>query len=456
MSNLENDYLNAISRGHYEQVIYFIENGININLKDQNGEPAITKAMKSGYKEIVKYLLQSGVDIKNNSNLIFEAAQKGYLDIVISLLKYENSPKIRKQALNIAQKVLNQKELLQGIQEQNTDKVIKAIENGADINHIDILSWSPLMNATFRKDRKITNILIKNNANINYRNNNNETALSKAVEVGELFIVELLLKNGANPNIKDNNNNTPIISAVKHGDLDIIKQLIKYNAEININNNQNENPLTIAIKNNYIDIVEFLIKKGAKINNFLEIAYENKHFYLTEKLLKYENNYAKRIYFVNLLKELNTQTKLEIKIRKNSLEEIKKILKNNNCKDINNLLFTAVKLSRYRITNYLILSGANPNSYIKNLSPLMIAVSRGDKEMVETLISSGADVNGKGNFILGFPLTIAINEENFDIVKLLIKNNADIYRSYGFKLSAIEEAKKSNNAEIIDYLKNIK
>ncbi len=453
---LKNDYLNAISRGHYEQVIYFIENGINVNTKDRNGETAISKAMKNGYKEIVKYLLQSGVNIKDDKNLIFIAAEKGYLDIVISLLKYEDSPEVRKKALNIAQKVLNQKELAQGIQEQNIDKITKAIENGADVNHIDILSWSPLMNATLKANSKITSILIKNNADINYKNNNNETALYKAVEVGDLFIVESLLEHGANPNIKDNNQNTPIILAVKHGDLDIIKLLIKSGAEINVKNLNNETPLNIAIKNNHIEIVEFLIKKGAILNNYLELAYENKHYYLTEQLLKYENNYARRIYFVNLLNSLDIKTRLEIKIKKNNLEEIKRILKNNICENMDSLLFMAVKASKYRIANYLILSGANPNTYFNNISPLMAAVSRGDFKMVKILINSGADINGKGNFILGFPLTIAINEGYFNIVKYLVEHGADIHKSYGFKLSAIEEALQSSNINIVDYFNNIK
>ncbi len=453
---LENDYLNAISRGHYEQVIYFIKNGINVDIKDQNGENGISKAMKNGYKEIVKYLLQNGVDIKDDKSLIFMAAEKGYLDIVISLLKYEDSSEIREKALNIAEKVLNQKELYQGIQEENIDKITKAIENGADVNHIDILSWSPLMNAILKANSKITNILIKNNADINYKNNNNETALYKAVEVGDLFIVKSLLKHGANPNTKDNLLNTPAILAVKHGDLDIIKLLIKYGVEINIKNLNNETPIDIAIKNNHIEIVEFLIKKGAVSNNYLELAYSNKHYYLTEQLLKYENNYAKRIYFVNLLNSLDIKTRLEIKIKKNNLDEIKRILKDNTCDNLDSLLFMAVKASKYRIVNYLILSGANHNAYVNNLSPLMIAVSRGDIKMVKVLLASGADVNGKGNFILGFPITIAINEGYFDILKLLIEKGADIHKSYGFKLSAIEEASQSNNINIVDYFKSIK
>lgn len=453
--SLENDYLNAISRGHYEQVIYFIKNGINVNIKDQNGETGISKAMKNGYKEIVKYLLQKGVNIKDDKNLIFMAAEQGYLDIVISLLKYENSSKRREEALNIAEKVLNQKELAQGIQEQNINKITKAIDNGADVNYIDILSWSPLMNAVLKANSKITNILIENNANINYRNNNNETSLYKAVEVGDSFVVKTLLENGANPNIKDNYQNTPIIIAVKHGDLDIIKLLIKYDAEINIKNIDNETPIEIAIKNNHIEIVEFFMKKGMKLNNYLELAYENKHYYLTEQLLRYENNYAKKVYFVDLLNSLDIKTRLEIKIKKNNLEEIKRILKNNICTNMDELLFMAVKASKYRIVNYLALSGANSNAYMNNLSPLMVAVSRGDIKMVKVLLTLGANVNGKGNFILGFPLTIAINEGYFNILKLLIENGADIHKSYGFKLSAIEEARQSNNMNIVDYFKNI-
>ena len=108
-------------------------------------------------------MIQSGVNLKpDNNNLIFEVAKKGYLDIVISLLKYENSSEVRKEALNIAQQALNQKKFMQGIQEQNIDKVSKAIANGVDINQLDILSWSPLMNASFKGNKNITKLLIEN------------------------------------------------------------------------------------------------------------------------------------------------------------------------------------------------------------------------------------------------------------------------------------------------------
>jgi len=456
MSYLENDYLDAISKGHYQKVIYFIESGIDVNAKDENGETAIKKAIKSGYREIIKYLIQNGVNLKSeNSNLIFEVAKKGYLDIVISLLKYENSSKIRKEALNIAQKALNQKNFMQGIQEQNIEKVSKGIANGVDINKLDILSWSPLMNATYKGNKNITKLLIDNGVDINYRNKNNETALIKAVEKGELFIVKLLLENGANPNIKDIFNNSSILFAVKHGDLDMIKLLLNYGADINIENNDKESPLKISIENNYIDITKYLIKRAAVLPDMLKISYDNKHFYLTEILLDYETDKNKVAEYKNLLKSISIETKLEIEIKKNNLQGIKDILKNNNSNNLNELLFMSTKLLRYKIVSYLILLGANPNTYINNLSPIMIAVSCGDYEMVETLISLGADVNGKGNFILGFPITIAINEGHFSIVKLLVENGADIYRSYGFKLSALEEAKLSNDFNIKSYFEAI-
>jgi len=158
---------------------------------------------------------------------------------------------------------------------------------------------------------------------------------------------------------------------------------------------------------------------------------------------------------MHLLDSLSVDIRLEVQIKKNNLEEIKNILKDNTPSNLDELLFMATKLLRYKIVNYLILLGANPNIYMNNISPLMIAVSSGDYEMVNTLVTLGAEVNGKGNFILGFPLTIAINEGYFNIVKLLVESGADIYKTYGFKLSSIEEARMSNDLNIKKYFENI-
>ena len=453
----EREYLKAVSRGYLEKVIYFIEKGVDINIKDESGESAISKAIKSGYKEIVKFLLKNGADIKSEKNIIFQAAQMGYTDIVVSLLKYEKSPKIRKRVLDIAQKTMVYKDLLNGIQEQNFHKVRKAIENKADINKPDLLLWSPLMNAVYKGNYEISEFLIRNGANVNYKNKNSETALIKAVEKGDTEITKLLLQNGADINITNHLNDSPLIIAVKHGDLDMIRILFKTgNLNINHTNKEKKDALTIATLKNYPEILKFLLKKGAiSNNNLLELSFKLGFYEITELLLRHEYNYPKRIYYLNKLNNLPIKVKLKLEIKKGNSKKVEEILKNSLVQNIDELLILAVKNRKYKITEVLITYGANPNFYFNNLSPLMTAVSLNDLKMIKILIENGADVNGKGNFIMGYPINIAIDEENLHIIKFLIEKGAQVDKGYGFKMSAIEEARKSENPEIRKYFEKL-
>ena len=452
--NLNEAYFKAVSNGHFEQVTYYIDNGVNVDIKDNRGETALHKAMKNGYREIVKLLIKKGANLRDSKNLILLAAEKGYLDIVISLLKYENDSNIRKQALDLAQKIATQKELFQGIQEQNYDKVKKAIENNADLNEADMLSWSPLMNAVIKKDVNIVKLLVKNFADINYNNKNNETVLMKAVESADTYIVEFLLENKAKVNSRDLNGNTALFYAVEYGDFDMVKLLIKYGAKINLKNNDGDDVLNLAVKKNYVDIVKYLIKKGAFSKRIFKTAYDNENYCLLKEILAYENDKETVKYWEDRLDALDLATKLRIMINLNDYQGVKKVLKSENLKNLNELLYLAVKKSRYEIVKYFINKGANVNYYRDNVSLLMAAVSKGDLKMVKLLVNLKAEVNGKGNFILGYPLTIAVNEGYLDIVKYLISKGADINKGYGFKLSAKEEALKSENLEIKEFFKS--
>ena len=62
---------------------------------------------------------------------------------------------------------------------------------------------------------------------------------------------------------------------------------------------------------------------------------------------------------------------------------------------------------------------------ITQKTPLHIASSTGDIEIVRLLIKHGADVNAK-NEIDSSPLHLALSEEEISIVRLLVEHGADV------------------------------
>ena len=90
-------------------------------------------------------------------------------------------------------------------------------------------------------------------------------------------------------------------------------------------------------------------------------------------------------------------------------------------------LFKAIRNGKIEIVKEAIANGANVNAFnINIISPLHYAVSSSQNDIVELLISKGADVNFIGGNRGFSPLIVAINGNNVEVVRMLLTNGADI------------------------------
>jgi ankyrin repeat protein len=99
-------------------------------------------------------------------------------------------------------------------------------------------------------------------------------------------------------------------------------------------------------------------------------------------------------------------------------------------------LFKAIRNGKIEMVKEAIANGANVNTFnINIISPLHYAVSKSHNEIVELLISKGADVNfmadvsrnRRSTHSRGLsPLIVAINVHNVEGVRMLLVNGADI------------------------------
>jgi len=145
----------AVKSGNIHVVKFLIQNGANVNLRDENGENALWEACASGHLQIVKYLIENGI-------------------------KWNYS--VPKYGFPISQAVLN----------NNLSIVKYFIEDlNFDINSKDYEGWTLLHTAAyFSSSPEIVKYLLAKGANKSIRNNDGELAfqLAKDSEIKRLLI----------------------------------------------------------------------------------------------------------------------------------------------------------------------------------------------------------------------------------------------------------------------------
>lgn len=90
-----------------------------------------------------------------------------------------------------------------------------------------------------------------------------------------------------------------------------------------------------------------------------------------------------------------------------------------------------------------------------DVTPLCVAIIKGDIEVVKKFVEYGTDVNQKSNGLT--PLMIAARSNKVEIVKFLLENpNIKINEKDSNGFTALKYAELSNATETIEILKNHK
>lgn len=105
--------------------------------------------------------------------------------------------------------------LIQAIICEDLPKVVQALNDGANPNHIFNQNNTPLLIATWRNYYSIIKVLLENGASVNQANQFNYTPLHYAAEKCDLKTINLLLQSGADVSRLNKSNETPFMLAQK-------------------------------------------------------------------------------------------------------------------------------------------------------------------------------------------------------------------------------------------------
>lgn len=481
-------------KGDIEGIKAVIAEGADINYN--NGNPVLIAALKANYsmnrnswdkneypEENILFLIENGADvnIKDSDGItpllatnLYNAKDSSGTKIILALLKKGANPNVSQhKKLTVFDKGTDGKSLPRKIEFDEplivklsgaSEEVIRSLlEHGADVNVRGMRGLAPL------------HYYVKAHSP------------SSGLEEGNLEMVKLLLKHGADVGIKDEKGLTPLHMSAKS---EIADTLINSGANINAIDNEGNTPLSTAASNRKYDVVRTLLSRGAdkKIRNAYgkspaDIAIEikqkctlasdqNPQFGCHEKALQplvriieilQSDNFAEIIEkdkkeeeFTKAEKNKSTNgNELFDAVKAGNLNKVQELVKNGadlNLKDQygSTLLHRAANWQKNAILKYLLENGANPNikSGEHNLPAFQGAALMNNIEAVKLLIEHGADVkqiDTDGNTAIHY-------SANPDYLKLMIEHGADVNSKNNNNSTPLHWANTNINLEGIKVL----
>lgn len=366
------------------------------------------------------------------------------------------------------------------------------IEAGADVNARNSSEdgrFTPLIaNAKNHGNVDFLRLLIENGANLDDVNKHGYTALAGASSEGSYEAVEYLLSVGANIESEKEEETTPLLAACIYGDLEVAKLLLEKGANIEARNYDRLTPFLAAVAFEHADIANLLIDYGANIHvescfGLSGICYANNRG-LTEIEAKLRSKGC-RI-------SDSTKYKLIKAVESDDIDEVERILSEGKCDASGYLLgyetplIAAIKQGSYAMTENLLRHGANvnenSNKNFPGFFPLDIAIQENDHktvklliengasvetkkygpsvvetaityasaEILQTLITAGAQIDGKTLTSKETMLSYAIQGGRTEHAEVLLKNSVDVNITNDDGSTALYYAHKAGNKELAD------
>ncbi|XP_078252923.1 ankyrin repeat and death domain-containing protein 1A-like [Rhinoraja longicauda] len=313
----------AVANMKENAVAFLLNHNARVDLKDKHGMDAFLLAAWFGHLNILKTLVEKGVDRKstneaglnalhcaaqNNQISIVRcivqdlllnlnkptqkgklpyhvAAESGHLEMIEALKEYEYSTQDKDKegntALHLAAKnghVTVLTELLKewnqiddaneegetafylAALERHHECMTLLLEAGSDMNILPKNNTSLLHIAAERDDCALASMLIDAEADCNCQNNRKESPLHLAVKYQHMAAAQLFVESMCDVNILDERNQNPLHLAAELGRADLVELLLKANTDLKQKDKQGKTPLEVASRVNHIIIVDMIIK----------------------------------------------------------------------------------------------------------------------------------------------------------------------------------------------------
>lgn len=449
--------IGAARCGEFDNVLYLMEKGADINVKTDDGFSPLGFAIRSGQTKIAKLLLASGARVDDlfydgytemNYSVLRGAAAFCGLDLVKHLVDLgADVHAVDDEGLTPLHCYKVNKECIQFFVETC----------GLDVNARDLKGNTPLIYAAYESDVDCLRYLIEKGADVNAGDEKEGwSALGSALYGEDKEIIALLLQNGAAVNVSWEKGETPLHYAVKHCGSEIVKLLIDAGADVYASDEQGSTPLYIACSKQKLDAecICVLVENGVDVNLPFNADGEKPLLYAfnqnNEELVSLLVNLGAEVEAVS--SELN---KLLFNIVSNECRDeellmhsiMKMCLQGQSCKNTDKEWIVPAALeSQLRL---LCKYGADVNYYPEKESALLFSAVVSKKAgLVKLLLELGADVHIKGehgNSVLHYA-------QSLEVIKLLIEVGADVDAVNNSEETPLLKAIECKSYELVEKL----
>lgn len=240
--------IHAWNKKNDEMVVYLVEHGADVNIKDSDGDTILSLAMKDGNFKLVKFLFSNGGRIE------FSTKDGKFT------LQYPTSQEILQYLSTCLQ--------IQQLVKPNSVSVMQFSDGKEPITrttlgHLVAQGYFPGVKQFMENEK----------GDPNFPGPGGVTAFMLAVEVGSLKLFKYLHEHGGDINKVDDDGWSPLLYAATHGKVMIAKHLIKVGANINVVAKDGWTPVMVAANRGHLQVVEVLVEAGAKLNHFSETGH---------------------------------------------------------------------------------------------------------------------------------------------------------------------------------------
>jgi ankyrin repeat protein len=292
---------------HAEICQLLIENGADVNFKNEWNQTALIIAAQSGYSRIVTLLLEHGADPHIHDQFGDTAMEKAlantHRDIIRLLLAHDTQICPHDDPMT--------RDVIQAVVEGHIERVNGALARGMDVNancdghpllKYAVIGGSPDVVALLLEhgadiqkgeehmllsvtNAEVANVLIDAGADIHARSETGMTGLMSAALGGYADVVELFLQHGADLNAVDTSHqHTALMTAAMKGHVDVVEGLLKYDVDMNAQDRMGGTALIYAALNGHAEVVKRLLEHGADVTiqgndgrTALQCAEDNEH-----------------------------------------------------------------------------------------------------------------------------------------------------------------------------------